>query len=167
MLELPTLEDDNLITPVVGDWAEEKYRLFQCYAELFTTSMKGKWQHLVYIDLFAGPGRARIRGTRRIIPAPPLLALELRYPFTRYIFSEFNEAKLDTLRQRVSKLRSTVDAHFVLGDTNANIDRIVILPGAIQKRARINLLLPDPYRLADWRLSQMLRSKCRRVDFLV
>jgi hypothetical protein len=32
---LPILEDDGLITPDVGLWAEKKYRLVQNYASMF------------------------------------------------------------------------------------------------------------------------------------
>ncbi len=46
------LEDDGLMTPEVGDYAEEKYRLIGLYAELFAKAMKGKWDSRVYIDLY-------------------------------------------------------------------------------------------------------------------
>jgi hypothetical protein len=36
------IEDDGLICPEVGSWAEEKYRLLSLYDELFSTGMKDK-----------------------------------------------------------------------------------------------------------------------------
>ena len=68
------LIDDGLPTPEVGEWGEEKYRLIQLYAKLFATSMKAKWDYLVYIDLFAASGRSQVRKTNKIIPASPLPA---------------------------------------------------------------------------------------------
>jgi three-Cys-motif partner protein len=169
MRDLPALAPDNLLTPVVGDWAEEKYRLFACYAELFTTSMKGKWQHLVYVDLFAGPGRARIRGTKRIIQAPPLLALNLKYPFTRYIFSDWSAEKIDALRERVESDAPEADTHFICGDTNANVDEIIkLIPAPSRGNKVLTFCFADPYRLADLHFSTIKRlANARYADFLV
>src|SRR5947209_14888854 len=75
--KLPELEDDGLVTPEVNAWSEEKYRLVGTYSTLFAKAMKGKWSSRVYIDLFSGAGRARIKGTNRIIPASPMMALEV------------------------------------------------------------------------------------------
>jgi hypothetical protein len=83
---LPALDDDGLETPEVGSWGEDKYRLVRNYAQLFAQSMRGKWECLVYVDLFAGSGRARIRGTSRIVPASPLVVLDNPARFSRYIF---------------------------------------------------------------------------------
>lgn len=58
-------EPDNLYTPLVGQWSEEKYMLLANYAQVFATSMKDKWEDRVYVDLFAGAGQARIRDSTR------------------------------------------------------------------------------------------------------
>jgi len=55
MEELTALEDDGLITPEIGSWGEEKYRLVELYSTLFAKSMRKKWECLVYIDLFSEP----------------------------------------------------------------------------------------------------------------
>ena len=48
--------DDGQYKPKIGGWAEEKYGLLWCYADLFATSMKSKWDKLTYVDLFSGAG---------------------------------------------------------------------------------------------------------------
>jgi three-Cys-motif partner protein len=109
---LPELEDDGLLTPEVGEWAEEKYRLVGLYDELFPKSMKGKWGSRVYLDLFSGAGRARLKGTKRIVPASPLLALSVSDKFDRYIFCEMESEKLSALNRegeaRLSRGRCAV-----------------------------------------------------------
>ena len=75
MQPLKALKEDGLPTPEIGAWGEEKYRHVQLYASLFIRSMRGKWDMLVYLDLFAGSGRSQIRGTGRIVNASPLLIL--------------------------------------------------------------------------------------------
>jgi three-Cys-motif partner protein len=93
------LLDDGLDTPEIGPWGEEKYRLVHLFARLFATSMKEKWDYRVYIDLFAGSGRSRIEGTKRIIRASPLLALEIPDQFDRYIFCEQDEERMAALQR--------------------------------------------------------------------
>lgn len=66
--------DDGLPTSPVGPWALQKYRLLDLYDTLFSTGMKRRWNRRVYIDLFSGPGHAKVRGTERIVETSPLFA---------------------------------------------------------------------------------------------
>jgi three-Cys-motif partner protein len=124
MDHLPTLEDDALVTPEVGDWAEDKYQLVRCYATIFSSSMSGKWGSLVYMDLFAGAGRSRIRESSRIIPASPLVALDIAKPFSKYIFSEIDATKISALEQRIGQSYPDQDVAFIQGDCNDRIEDI-------------------------------------------
>ena len=54
--------DDGLETPKIGIWGLEKYRLISCYASMFSNTMANKWDCIVYLDLFAGAGRAKDKG---------------------------------------------------------------------------------------------------------
>ncbi|GAH89614.1 unnamed protein product, partial [marine sediment metagenome] len=46
---------DGLDIRCVGGWAKHKYFYIKRYIEIFSTSMKDKWDgNLYYIDLFAG-----------------------------------------------------------------------------------------------------------------
>ena len=121
MNRLPAVEDDGLLTPVVGAWAEQKYLLLHNYAGMFATSMKRKWKHRVYIDLFADAGRARLRGSNRIVPASPLLALMVADPFDRCIFCEMNDARIRALEVRCEREYPDVDTRFVRGDSNQRV----------------------------------------------
>ena len=67
--------DDSLFIPEVRQWSLEKYRLVGSYCDIFTTGMKNKWDQLVYIDLFAGAGYARIKETRLVYRSSALIAL--------------------------------------------------------------------------------------------
>jgi three-Cys-motif partner protein len=132
---LPELEDDGLITPGVGEWADEKYRLVGLYSELFTKVTKGKWGRRVYIDLFSGAGRARVEGTNKIFPASPFLALKVADKFNRYIFSEIEPEKLSALETRVKREYPDVHAHFILGDTNEGSVAEIASPAIIRPSA--------------------------------
>lgn len=72
---LRELVRDGLKTPRVSEWAELKYRLLYHYASMFASSMKGKWDQHVYIDLFACAGRAEVKGTARTVLTSSFLAM--------------------------------------------------------------------------------------------
>ncbi len=117
MLEkLPHLDDDGLITESVGPWAVDKYRLVWNYAKIFTTGMKSKWDELIYIDLFAGAGHSKIKDSSAIVPASPLLALNIKNKFNKYIFCEHDSEKMSALKIRVVRNYSEANVTFIEGD---------------------------------------------------
>ena len=104
--DLPVYEDDGLPIPEVGPWALEKYRRVWYYDQIFSTGMKTRWHQRIYIDLFSGPGFARIRGSGQIVAGSPMLSLRVKDRFTKYIFCEENEAFLAALRRRGGRYRT-------------------------------------------------------------
>ena len=167
-IELPTLDDDDLLTPDVGDWAEDKYRLVKLYATLFTTGIRDKWDELIYIDLFAGAGRALIRGTQRIVPASPLVALNVDHRFDRYVFSDADGEKLDVLKTRVQRDFPGLDCRFVPGDVNQNVAVILQeFPTAHRGRKVLGFCFADPYRLGHLKFETIAALATRYMDFLV
>jgi len=142
--------DDGLFIEDVGKWAKEKYKYIGYYADLFSTGMKNKWDCLVYIDLFSGSGLAKIRKTERIVPASPLLALNVKNQFNRYIFCEINTGKIDALKERVSKISPAVDAHFIYGDVNDNVNAICsLIPKASKNFRVLSFCVVDPYNIGS------------------
>ena len=161
---LPRLEDDGLFTPEVGGWAEDKYRLVRNYAETFTTSMKGKWDHRVYIDLFAGAGRSRIEDSGVIVPASPILALELPRRFDKYIFCEEDDEKRSALKARAERVAPDADISYVPGDVNSNVNAVL---SAIPIGKVLSFCFVDPYKIANLAFDTLRALSIRFVDFLV
>lgn len=166
--KLPELEDDGLLTPEVGEWGEDKYRLVGYYATLFASSMKGKWGSRVYIDLFSGAGRAKIKGTNRIVPASPLLALDVQRKFDHYVFCELDGDKLSALEQRASRDYPGVSAHYIPGDTNENVGEILKrIPQHYPGFSVLSFCFVDPYRLEHLSFETIKQLSTRLMDFLV
>lgn len=167
---LVSLEHDGLATPEVGEWAEEKYQVVRCYEQIFARSMKNRWQCRVCIDLFAGAGRARLRDSKRIVNASPMLALEIEDPFDKFIFCELDTVNLDALRQRAHRDHPNSVVDFLPGDSNANANAIL---GLIPQHSRdfkvLTFCFVDPLKVANLRFStiEQLASGGRRIDFLV
>jgi three-Cys-motif partner protein len=166
--KFPSFEDDGLIIPEVGPWGVQKYRLVENYATMFATSMKGKWGCRVYIDLFAGSGLSRIGKTSQIVPASPLIALNIRDRFDVYIFCEADAIKYQALKKRVSTSNPKVDTRFVQGDANNKVAEI--LQQIPQNRKGFKVLcfcFVDPYSLNNLAFETIRKLAARSMDFLI
>lgn len=164
--ESEPMSDDGLIAREVGGWAETKHRLIALYDELFATGMKDKWDQRVYIDLYAGAGYNRIRGTNKIIAGSPILALTVAHAFDKYIFCDASEELLTALRQRVRRISPTANVEYVPGDCNAHITKILAaIPPASKTNTVLSLCFVDPFDLGI--KFKTLRSLSRvYMDFL-
>ena len=163
-----SLSDDGLVTPVIGPWGERKYELVRQYAAIFANSMKRKWNCRVYIDLFAGAGRSRVRRTNRIIQASPLLALEIPDKFDIYIFCEEDEAKIDSLKTRIHKMNLNNEPHFIYGDCNERAGEIKAkIPQGSKDYTVLSFCFADPYKLKNLHFATIEVLAQRFVDFLI
>jgi three-Cys-motif partner protein len=142
------VNDDGLYTPEVRAWSLEKYKLVGSYCDIFTSGMKNKWNQLVYIDLFAGAGFAKIEETGKIFKNSALLAMSIPVPFTKYILCEQDDQRFEALSERVKRDYSHLNVTLIHGDSNANIENV---RKTIPPFGKGNTLLPfcfvDPYSL--------------------
>lgn len=163
-----SLEDDGLITPEVGAWSENKYRLIAYYARMFATGMKTKWQCRVYIDLFAGSGRSRIENTDHIVPGSPILALEIPDKFDRYIFCELDSDKMDALQKRVAKAYPGIDVRYVAGDANASASSILSeIPAHSRNYKVLSFCVVDPCKIGNLAFDTIRTLSAKFMDFFV
>jgi three-Cys-motif partner protein len=164
---LPTLDDDGLYTPEVRAWAERKYRLISYYAEMFATSMKDKWSR-VYVDLFAGAGRGRIKETSRIVATSALLALGVRSPFDRYVFCDIDLQCIGALGNRVEREHPDRDVRYVTGDANQLVESVLQeIPRGRRGAGVLTFCVLDPFNLGNLKFSTVERLSSIFVDFLV
>lgn len=162
------VSDDGLVIPTVRRWSEEKYNLLGAYANIFTTSMRKKWHQMVYLDLFAGAGYAKIKSTNRIVKSSPLIALSLPHKFTKYILCEENKEKFDALSARVTRDYPELDVTLIHGDVNT---KVLEVKKAMPRYGKGNLLLSfafvDPFSLnLDFNTIKTLGSRLN-MDFLI
>jgi len=156
------LGSDGLPVLQVGPWARDKHHFVADYIGIFATGMKGKWSNRIYIDLFAGPGMCKVRGTGTEIPGSPLLAMDTKYRFTRYIFNDREPVFVDALRHRVDRFEG-VDAHFLNLDCNSAAKKI---PALLPERC-LSLAFIDPF---NWQLkldSVAVLTQGQRMDLMI
>lgn len=160
-------EDDGLLTPEVGPWSEDKYRLISLYAQLFSKGMKKKWDTRVYVDLYAGAGFGRVKGTETRLRGSPLIALSVEYPFDKYIFCDEDPAKLDALRQRVKRLAPEADVAYIEGNCDDRVTDILrAIPKGSSVRKVLSLCLVDPYDFG-FKFETLERLSAVYMDFLL
>lgn len=160
-------DNDGLLTPEVGGWAETKYRLLALYDELFSTGMKNRWDQRVYIDLYAGAGYSRIQGTGRFLKGSPIIALTVAHPFDKYIFCEEDKDLLDALRARSQRIAPQANVAYLAGNCDAEIERICQeIPKASATNKVLSLCLVDPFDFG-LKFETLRRLSTVYIDFVV
>lgn len=165
--KLEYLTDDGLLTPEVGSWAEEKYRYVAYYNELFSTSMKEKWDCRVYIDLFAGAGRSIIRNTNKILIGSPLLALNVTNQYDKYIFCEKEDESFQALQARIEGSYEEDGIKLIHGDCNESVGEILAaIPKHSSKKRVLSFCFIDPYNISI-NFETVSKLSNRFMDFLI
>jgi len=163
--------DDGLPVQDVGIWAVDKHDYLQRYIEA-SSGPRGSFLRprndyppagAGFVDLFAGPGRARVRETGEYINGSPIVALEhTRQPFTKVVAVDLDPENVAALKSRTAKYGAR--AEVILGDWNTVIeDAISRLP-----EYGLNLALVDPYGLEPLRFETLQKLACvRRMDLII
>jgi three-Cys-motif partner protein len=154
---------DGLNVRCVGGWAKDKYYYIGRYLDMFTISMRQKWQ-LYYIDLFSGCGKCRVRETGEEIDGSGLIALNLRFPFNKYFFIDLDNMSLQSLQDRVRGHPLFDRISFKMGDCNELV--MQLLPN-LPNKGTLYLVLIDPTGLQiSFDTIRKLTSR-RRADLVI
>jgi len=162
-MQIKIIASDGLPARSVGPWSEEKLFYLEKYINIFSKSMRKRWEgELYFIDLFAGPGRCIVKGIDKEIDGSPLIALKSPFPFARYFFVEQNEETYEALFQRYKSHSCAERVISIQGDCNIHIDDIV---RQIPARS-LSLAFIDPTGLDFWYTSLQKLAK-RKVDLII
>jgi three-Cys-motif partner protein len=159
---------DDLFTPEVRSWSLDKYKLIGGYCNIFTTGMKDKWNQLVYIDLFAGAGFAKIIETNRTYRSSALIAMSIPYPFSKYILCEEDPERFEALKSRVNKYFAHLDVTLIQGDSNKITDQVIkAIPPFKKGNTLLSFCFVDPFSLGlHFKTIENLGGN-RLMDFLI
>jgi three-Cys-motif partner protein len=162
------LDEDGLPMDSVGGWAADKYLHVEHYATMLARAMKGKWDCRVYLELYSGPGRARIEGTPTVLDTASLRALGLDPGFDLHVYGELDPERLSALEARCHARRPDARCHFVGGDVNETWS---VLQGRVREAVRggkyLTFCFVDPYRCADLAFATLRGLFTLYADFLI
>ena len=162
------IDDDGLMFPDdIGHWGLKKYELFGRYCDIFTSGMKGKWDNLVYIDLFACAGVAKIKDEEKRIKTSSLIAASIPNKFTNYIVCELSKEYIGALKNRIGLYHKEEEAkfQFINGDCNENID--IIINHIPKGYKTLNFCFVDPFNFdIEFETIKKIASN-RQIDFLI
>lgn len=158
---------DGLPVLKVGPWTPEKHDYLRRYIAA-TRAVRARFLPPVgsggaaFIDLFAGPGKARVRGQPEIIDGSPLIAAQHgAAPFTEILLCELRAASAAALRRR---LEGDERVRVFEGDCNEEIDR---LAAAIPSHG-LNLALIDPFGVTPLHFDTLAKlARFDRMDILL
>ena len=130
--------------------------------------MKDKWDSRIYLELYAGAGYARIRGSSKLIAGSPLRALLVRDPFDKYVFCEEIPDKLAALKKRVSRLAPVANVDYVEGKCDLHKDEILAgIPRGSKGNTALTLCFADPFDIGLKFETIRTLAESRYVDFLI
>ncbi len=141
-------ENDGLTMPEVGEWSKKKYSLVYEYDCLFSTGMKKNWQQRVYIDLFSGAGKARLRNSEKCVNTSALLSLLVKDKFDKYIFCDIDGNNIEALKTRVKAIHSEDNIVYLQGDANELASEIIEnIPTPSTNNKTLSFCFVDPFSL--------------------
>ena len=157
---------DGIPVLEAGYWAQDKLSQLEYYANIFNNAMHRKWERRGYIDLFAGPGMDRVKGSpQETFDGSPIRMLKLRQQFTHYAFVDQDLEHIQALRRRSASLISQDQVLFRPGDCND--PRVVAEIRKFIPESALTLMFVDPFAFnIEFKTVAALTAK-RRVDIIV
>lgn len=162
------LAADGLVARSVRPWAKEKLFYIGRYMDIFSNGMKRQRSRLVYIDLFAGPGRSVVKGTGEEIPGSPMLSLNPTYPFTQRYFNDADPRAAQALRARIESMETPATGVEVqnLDCNDAARDAAMrLLPQRGDRPLALAVIDPTAFQISFDALADMTRGN--QIDLII
>jgi three-Cys-motif partner protein len=116
----------------------------------------------------SGAGRAKIKDSGKIVDGSPLITLGIENPFDRYIFCEQNPENIDALTKRVKAEYPVMDTHFVNGDANDSVDKILsLIPPYSPSFKVLAFCFVDPFKTDNFKFETLRKLSVKFMDFLI
>lgn len=135
--------ENRLKLDEIGEWSELKLDILKKYAGAYSTILKARGLHPIYIDGFAGAGVHIRKGTKELVPGSPLNALKVEPPFEEHHWIDLDESKVAALKSQTAGLKHV---HIYGGDANKILLNQVFPKIRFENFERALCIL-DPYGL--------------------
>jgi three-Cys-motif partner protein len=161
--------DDGLPLSCVGPWAEEKHARLRKYVDI-SRAARRKFVNgrggATYVDIYCGPGRARIRESSRIIDGSCVVAadeaLRSNTPFTEIVIADANDFFVAAAARRLES-RGVAVRQYV----GAAVDTAPVIAVSLGKFG-LHFAFLDPYDLKSLPFSVIeALASLERMDMLI
>jgi len=163
-------DDDGLPREIVGAWASDKYDRLARYIDI-SRGVRARWigkgkAGASFIDLFSGPARVRVKGTKDVMHGSPLVAW-LESVRTSTAFNQVHIADADPRLVAAAETRLRRKKAPVYRETGAadiTVDRIIPkLNGA-----GLHFAFLDPYNLGALPFDVIRKlARLQRMDIVI
>ena len=162
------VDDDGLYTPSIKQHSVRKIRLHNHYVALFSRATKNNWAQRAYLGLYAGAGRAQVEESGDIIETSAISALQVRDPFTKYIFVDSKSECISALEARINAITNDRDVEFIKRDVSEAVPEIIrVMPSYSRARGLLSFCFADPFSAKlDFEVFRRLGGMYK-MDFLV
>lgn len=172
---MPTLKDqekyepdphDGLRRAIIGNWAPEKHLRLRKYVDITRAVRRKFGRNATYIDLYCGPGRARVRENGEVMEGSALVAAAeaaKREPYREIIIGDLDPVNVDACRDRLKKIPGTPVRAFT--GTAADVAEQVL---PTLHPTGFNLAFLDPFNIEalPFCVIQTL-ARAQRMDLLI
>lgn len=162
--------DDGLPATEVGEWAKQKHEFLRRYLDISSRTrekfLNGYAKSATFIDLFCGPGRARIKETGEWIDGSAITAWKISQkgeaPFSEVFVADIDKASREATFERLRRLDAPVQE---LQGSAVDAARTVVQKA---NPYGLHFAFIDPFSLGalDFQILQSLAS-LKRIDMLI
>jgi three-Cys-motif partner protein len=157
---------DGLRRAIVGEWTPEKHLRLQKYVDITRAVRRKFGGNATYIDLYCGPGRARMRQTGEVGDGSALIAAieaGTHVPFREIIIGDLDPVNVDACETRLKRLAlSPIRSYRGTAEDTA----IALLPTL--NPTGFNLAFLDPFNIEALPFSVIQTlAQAQRMDLLI
>jgi three-Cys-motif partner protein len=163
-------DEDGLPRELVGEWARDKYARLAKYIDI-SRAVRARFigpknAGATYIELFAGPGRVRIKDSDQVSDGSPLVAwaeaAQSKTAFTQVHVADADPRLLDATVSRLRKRNATV-----LPETGTALETVERIIQKLDKYA-LHFAFLDPYNLGALPFEVIRKlAELKRMDILI
>ena len=178
----------------VGPWAREKLECLDKYLSAYTTVLRkqARWcSGFIYVDAFAGAGHAQLRVPKATttkspqvllgeaaspepdpeqttyIKGSPRVALDIMYPFTRYVFIEQDATRVSNLKALRSEYGASRHIDIFEGSATTELERVLLRDAKIDWKKFRAVVFLDPFGLqVPWLILERL-AETKAIEVIV
>jgi three-Cys-motif partner protein len=157
-------EKDGQAVQCVDRWAEDKFYYFDNYlnATRYARGKYAQYGNAVYVDLYAGPGKCRIKIKQNEISGGALRASSLKEaPFNRLILNDLSINNYNALSKRMGKAEiHSSDANVIVKTITDNLFEA--------KYDKYHFAFLDPFSPSNLKFDTIRElSRLKRIDIMI